>query len=200
MSTAKICFSLLLLMLGSSAHSFSQGRIIKWAVQQHGTLWVNGSSNVNEFSCSVTGIKAYDTIMVTYDPVKALALRGAIRMDIVSFDCHNNLIRKDLRKTLKAEQYPTMTIRFLSLKTMPGLSAQIEHVKGWVEVELAGVRKKFELNYAFRRAADGLIQLSGARKFCFSDFSLSPPQKFAGLVKIKDEFDVKFMLILKATT
>jgi hypothetical protein len=132
-----------------------------------------------------------------YDPLKAVTLRGAIRMNILSFDCHNNMIRKDLRKTLKADEYPTMTIRFLTLKTMPLLSAKAEQVTGWVEVELAGVKKRFELNYSFRETSVGIMRLNGGRKFNFSDFKLAPPEKFAGLIKIKDEFDVNFMLILK---
>jgi hypothetical protein len=197
MKPAKILFLFLLYLAGSCTQSFAQHRLIRWAVQKHGTLWVNGSSNVNEFTCSITSISEYDTIIAVYDPLKAVTLRGAIRMNILSFDCQNNMIRKDLRKTLKAEEYPTMTIRFLTLKTMPLLSAKAEQVTGWVEVELAGVRKKFELNYSFRETSLGIMRLNGGRKFHFSDFSLAPPEKFAGLIKIRDEFDVNFMLILK---
>ena len=64
-------------------------------------------------------------------------------------------------------------------------------------MELAGVKKKFELNYSFRETSPGLMRLNGGRKFNFSDFKLAPPEKFAGLVKIRDEFDVNFTLILK---
>jgi hypothetical protein len=80
---------------------------------------------------------------------------------------------------------------------MPLLSAKAELVTGWVEVELAVVRKKFELIYSFRETSLGIMRLNGGRKFHFSDFSLAPPEKFAGLIKIRDEFDVNFMLILK---
>jgi hypothetical protein len=197
MTVVKLLSCLLLYITVSCPESFAQRRIIKWAVQKHGTLWVNGSSNVNNFTCSITGISEYDTITVFYDPQKSLALRGAITMSILSFDCHNNIIRKDLRKTLKAEQYPTMIIRFLTLKTLPTLSTKAELVSGWVEVELAGVKKKFELIYSFMQSSPGIIRLNGGRKFNFSDFSLAPPQKFSGLIKIRDEFDVNFMLVLK---
>jgi hypothetical protein len=190
--SALLCFILMNL-----PGSYAQNKTVKWAVQKHGTLWVNGSSNVNTISCSITGISEYDTIVVIYDPVRAQTLRGSIRMNILSFDCQNNLIRKDLRKTLKADQYPMMTIRFLTLRTMPSLTSKPEVITGWVEVELAGVKKKFELSYSFLQTSPGIINLNGGRKFCFSDFKLAPPQKFAGLVKIKDDFDVNFRLVLK---
>ena len=108
------------------------------------------------------------------------------------------MITKDLRKTLKAEEYPKMTIRFLSLQAMPVLLNKTELIKGWVEVELAGVVKRFELSYSFSNNGQGDIQLDGGRSFNFSDFKLSPPKKMAGLIKIKDAFDVNFQLILRA--
>ena len=197
MKAAKIFSCLLCCITLSCFHGFAQHRVIKWAVQKHGTLWVNGTSNVNDFSCSITSISEYDTIIALYDPIKAVTLRGSIKMNIFSFDCHNNMIRKDLRKTLKAEKYPNLIIRFLTLRTMPLISAKSEQVTGWVEVELAGVKKKFELNYSFRETSPGLMRLNGGRKFNFSDFKLAPPEKFAGFVKIRDEFDVNFTLILK---
>ncbi len=175
----------------------AQYRPVKWAVQKNSTLWVEGSSNVNHFTCSVSSLASYDTIIVLNDAVSSLALKGSIKMDVLSFDCHNNLIRKDLRKTLKSEEHPHMVIRFLTLKTMPGLTFKTEQISGWVEVELAGVKKVFELHYTFTKAATGSIRLNGGRKFCFSDFSLEPPRKLAGLIKIRDEFDVKFELMLK---
>ena len=118
-------------------------------------------------------------------------------MDILSFNCHSSMITKDLRKTLKADEYPMMTIRFISLQFMPRLQNKIELIKGWVEVQLAGVVKRFELSYSFLQTGSADIQLNGGRSFRFSDFKLSPPRKFAGLIKIKDDFDVHFQLTLR---
>ena len=73
-----------------------------------------------------------------------------------------------------------------------------ELIKGWVEVEVAGIVKRFELSYSFSNNGPGHIQLDGGRTFNFSDFKLSPPKKMAGLIKIKDAFDVNFQLILRA--
>ena len=74
---------------------------------------------------------------------------------------------------------------------------RIQIIKGWVEVEVAGVIKRFELSYSFSSDWPGHILLDGSRTFNFSDFKLSPPKKMAGLIKIKDAFDVNFKLILR---
>jgi len=54
-----------------------------------------------------------------------------------------------------------------------------------------------EINNSFVTNAAGEILLNGGRKFCFSDFSLQPPRKLAGLVKLKDECDEQLQLVLK---
>ena len=197
MSFYKTMLVFLLPLMMIAASRGPQTTTVRWAVQQNSNLNVHGSSNVNRFSCTIKSIGLCDTLNVTGTPGSSVALKGCIKMDVMSFDCHNGLIQKDLRKTLKAEEYPKMTIRFLSLKKMPTLTHQLEHITGWVEVELAGAKKVMEINYAFQTNTAGQILLNGGRKFRFSDFSLEPPRKMAGLVKIRDEFDVQFQLVLK---
>lgn len=197
MSLYKMLLVCLLPLLIVAAGTRPQATTVRWAVQQNSHLNVQGSSNVNRFTCSIKSIGACDTLTVNSSNGGGVALKGCIKMDVMSFDCHNGLIQRDLRKTLKAEEYPKMNIRFLSLKKMPTLTRQPENITGWVEVELAGAKKVMEINYAFQTNAAGQILLNGGKKFCFSDFNLEPPRKVAGLVKIRDEFDVQFQLVLK---
>ena len=193
---------LLLIPAAMSSRTKETGRespfkTIKWVVEKNSTLRIQGKTNVNRFTCNISEYAEKDTIICLGDPSKPVKLTGALEMDVLSFDCHSKLITKDFRKTIKADRYPRLTIRFLSLETMPVLANNTEAIKGWVEVELAGVIKKFQLNYSFSKASTGNIQLDGGRSFSFSDFNLSPPKKLGGLVKIKDAFDVNFKLTLK---
>ena len=172
-------------------------KTVRWVVEKNSTLRVQGKTNVNKFVCTISEYAERDTIICLGEPARQVKLTGALEMDVLSFDCHSKMITKDFRKTIKADKYPVLTIRFLSLESMPVLENKTESIKGWVEVELAGVVKKFQLNYSFSNAASGLIQLNGGRSFSFSDFKLTPPKKLGGLVKIKDAFDVNFMLTLQ---
>jgi hypothetical protein len=69
-------------------------------------------------------------------------------------------------------------------------------MKGWVEVKLAGTRKCFQIDYEFAKNFSNSFLLNGKRTFCFSDFKLTPPKKLAGIIKVKDEFNVNFQLKL----
>lgn len=179
--------------------SFGQSstNLTKWVVEKNSTLRVQGKSNVNSFSCNINEYTEKDTITFANIPSKTIKLSGDLHMDIESFNCHSSIITSDLRKTLKSKKYPKMIIRFLSLETIPALQ-KTEVIKGWIEVKLAGVVKRFELDYSFLTGGSGDIQLNGGREFCFSDFNLTPPKKLGGLIKIKDEFKVDFKLILRS--
>jgi len=172
--------------------------IIKWAVQKTSTLKILGSSNVNTFGCEVPGYYRPDTIVCYSDANtgRNIPLQGALEIDVLKFDCHNKILTSDLRKTLKADEYPKLTIRFISLERIPLLKENKDYLKGIVEVGLAGSSKRFEICYSFTKSGANTILLNGKRCFSFTDFSLTPPNKFAGLIKVKDRFDVDFNLTL----
>jgi hypothetical protein len=180
------------------ASAQTSGNIAKWVVQKNSTLEVAGKTNVNSFTCNISQYNEKDTIAFFGESNKTIKLNGDLTMDILSFDCHSSMVNKDMQKTLKADEYPKLKIRFLTLQNMPLLQQKSEQVKGWLEVELAGVIKRIEMIYTISKAGNNFIQMSGNRNFTFSDFNLSPPQKFAGLIKIRDEFNVNFQLVLRA--
>ncbi|MEO6489746.1 MAG: hypothetical protein ABIO04_07400 [Ferruginibacter sp.] len=173
------------------------GKVVKWVVEKNSIIRVQGRSNVNSFTCNTSEYAKKDTIFCYQGFSKSIKFTGEIQMDILSFNCHSSMITAGLRNTLKADKYPQMIIRFISLQYMPFFQNKIEVIKGLVEVQLAGVVKRFELDYSFLQSGSDNIQLNGRRSFRFSDFKLSPPQKFAGLIKIKDDFDVHFHLTLR---
>jgi hypothetical protein len=171
--------------------------VVKWIVGKSSSIRVEGKSNINNFTCNINQYIEKDTIVCTNNPSEPVKLTGELQIAILYFDCHSNMITRDLRKTLKAAKYPKMMIRFLSLESMPTTENKTQLIKGALEVELAGVVKLFELIYSFSGGESHFIQLNGNRSFCFSDFNLSPPRKIAGLVKIDDEFFVNFQLDLQ---
>lgn len=173
---------------------------VKWIVENSSMLRVQGKSNVNQFSCDIFGYYDSDTIYCISEGSckKPVRLNGCIEMDISKFDCHNAVMTKDLRKTLKAAEYPRLRILFLTLDELPSFQSTSQCMKGWVEVELAGVKKTFQINYDFVKNGSSSFILNGSRAFCFSDFKLVPPSKLGGLIKVNNDFNVNFQLKMSA--
>lgn len=190
-------------LLSSFNHAISQHHAhsgdVSWAVLPTSFITINGSSNVNTFGCEAKGLFKAETLHgTTAQDGKGIKMTGTISIAINQFDCNNRMLTSDLRKTLKAEEYPQMNIRFLSLERMPFCNGGEDFVTGMVIIELAGKRKPFNLRYSFIKTSSG-YRLQGSRAFSFADFDLSPPKKIGGLVKVKDDFDVAFTLLLDNT-
>lgn len=171
--------------------------VVKWAVQKTSTLRITGRTNIAGFGCDINGYYQADTILYSKsdNPNTIVPLKGALNIDINNFDCHNKMLTSDLRKTLRAKENPNLVIRFVALQRMPSFENAVDVVKGFVDVELAGVCKRFEINYRLEKKGS-VIYLNGMRTFSFSDFKLVPPHKLGGIVKVKDDFEVGFKLVL----
>jgi YceI-like domain len=175
-----------------------KAKTTRWAVQKTSTIKIQGSTNVNKFGCDIIGYYRPDTINCSEENAvsKLVTLNGDLQIDISKFNCHNNGLTNDLRKTLKAKEYPQLVIHFLSLERSPVIHSSKDILRGWVDIDLAGVTKRFEVAYTFIQTDANLIQLNGSRTFSFADFQLTPPKKMAGLIKVNDKFHVDFNLLL----
>ena len=173
---------------------------MKWVVDKNSTLGISGRTNLNHFSCSVGEYAGPDTICFTKPDCKepkGVALSGSIRLPIDGFDCKNRVMTGEFRKALRDQQFPELTIAFISLDRMPEPCAVIQSLKGWVEITLSGVTRKFEIDYKTLMTDAGTVVLQGSRTLGFSDFGLAPPQKMGGLIKVNNMLDVHFTLCLR---
>jgi hypothetical protein len=175
---------------------------VKWLVLKGGTLNVAGSTNINTFSCIIPDYSIPDTLICYKNKGKdqSIAMTGLVSLPIFSFDCHNNMMTADLRKTLKAKDFPKLIIHFVSLRKFPELKTTPENITGMVYIELAGIAKKFEVNYTISMDEQKVIHLVGKRSVNFSDFHITPPRKLGGIIQTKDKLDVEFHLSLKNIT
>jgi hypothetical protein len=186
---------LLYLFIFISAFQGNKSTVTKWVIMSGCYLKVDGSTNINKFSCAITNYSIPDTILVGRN-TKPLPLNGNIRLDVQNFDCHNIIMTADLRKTLKASTFPKLVIRFLSINKYPDIAGK-EIIKGMVNIELAGVSKQFDVDYTVASADKSVINLIGTRRVNFSDFSITPPRKLGGMIKTNNELDVMFNIRMK---
>ena len=191
---------LLVIMLILSFTGFSMknnAETKRWVVSQNSSLSVNGSTNINTFSCVIPAYDKTDTITVKSKTDKSVMLSGSIDLSVNSFDCHNSGMTKQLQKTLNEKQFPVLHIRFLSLSSLPAMTRNPEPVTGLVDIEIAGVNKQLEINYQISQDEANVIHLLGSSDLNFTDFKLIPPRKLGGMIKTKDQLNVVFHLKMK---
>ena len=170
----------------------------RWIIQSNSGISIEGKSNINSFICDVNEYLQPDTLIWLNADNRDAAntLQGMVTIDINRFDCHQRFITSDFRKTLKACDGAKLRVQLLSIDKLPlGFSAG--NVNGWVEIDLAGVKRRMQVSYLVRPMGANQLELDGSRSLLFSDFNLVPPSRLAGLIKIEQEIRVKFRLCLR---
>ena len=169
-----------------------------WVIKSSSSLKVDGKTNINSFSCVISTYGKTDTMSYQKKnhPLNLCTASGYLKINVNNFDCHHKVMTKDLQKTLKSEEFPYMHIRFLTFSKSPAEASLAEKVSGNVEIELAGIKRTFEVHYQVKKNHDTQMQLKGTRAVLFSDFNLKPPSKLGGAIKVKNELDVEFNLHL----
>jgi hypothetical protein len=171
----------------------------KWVVEKNSSLRIEGKSNVNTYKCDIMEYLNGDTILLYKGNAPGqtqIATKGGLTLNINRFDCHQNHVTADLKKTLKATENAYMKINLLSFGRIQ-VNTPNQEIKGYVEIQLAGVTKKIEMDYVVVRNQPGSLHLIGTRKLLFSDFKLIPPRKLAGMIRVEEEITVRFQLMLR---
>jgi hypothetical protein len=170
----------------------------RWVVEKNSSLNIQGETNINSFECNVTEYLRPDTLVYSKNEAtkKLSFMNSSLIIDIRRFDCHNKFITEDLRSALKADENPNLKILFLTIDQFANdCSNQV--VKGIVDIELARVVKRCEINYTVKTLPGNRIQINGSHIFSFSDFNLKAPKKLAGLIRTRDQIKVNFRLFFK---
>ena len=172
----------------------------KWVISSASSLKVAGSTNVNKFNCVIANYSRPDTITCYRNNAGAsLKLSGRLELEVQEFDCHNAIMTKDLRKTLKAKDFPLLTIRFISLSRYPDLNKKSDEIKGIVLINLAGVAKQFEVDYKVIPDKTKSLVLISSRQINFSDFNIVPPRRIGGMIQTNNELNVEFNLRMRVS-
>jgi hypothetical protein len=168
---------------------------VRW-VAKEGTLKVDGTTNVNKFSCLVKDYNHPDTLTF-YPAPQSVLMSGCVKLPVMSFDCMNGAMTDGLRKALNAKEFPRLSITFLSLEKYPVLKSAEERITGMVNIEMAGVSKKIAVNYRILMDDQQVIHLVGTQTILFTSFGLIPPRKLGGMIRTDDQLQVEFHLSFK---
>lgn len=169
-----------------------------WVISGGCSLKVVGSTNVNKFTCVIRNYISPDTLtFYKHKNKESMQIAGSMELEVRHFDCNNMVMTKDLRKALKAGDFPKLRIRFVSLNRYPRFNNQTDVIKGIVAIELAGITKQFDIDYKFTSEGNKAISLIGSKQLSFSDFNIIPPKKMGGLVQSNNKLNVEFNMKMR---
>ncbi len=157
------------------------------------SISINGKSNVNSFSCSYTD-PFPDVTLQHRSKLEESTFKvegDTLGLEISEFDCGKRGVNRDMRKTLKENDYPTIDawIERITLNDSGEAIAVLS-------VSIAGVTNQYEMKIEETPDSE-LMEIKGEQEIFLSDFNLDTPKALFGLVTVEDRFVVEFELNIK---
>lgn len=170
-------------------------------VLKSGELSLDGKSTLHPYSATTRVIEVHSALApeVGVDGKWASILQpGSVRtfevsIPVASLKAEKEGLEKNMRKSLKSEQFPAIQFRMASyvIGTAAGEVTPID-VTGVLTV--AGVERTVTLNLKARPSREGLA-VDGQRDLLMTDFGIKPPKFLMGTLKTDNRVNIRFSLI-----
>ncbi len=176
---------------------------VHYTITDQSSLYLEGSSNVNRFTCASVQTFAPATVEMTPlgDGCSVSFSKAVMDLRVTHMDCGNKGINRDMQKALKADQYPHIRLQ-LERAVVSNTGAVIDShrwtpVTASTLVTIAGVTKPVKIRLEAKALTANRYQFTGSRELRMSDFGVDPPSALLGLVQVDDPITIHFDLIIE---
>ncbi len=181
--------------------SAQPGDTVHVDVRAGSRVWIEGSSNVHDWTCRARTFQARVDLAPGASPSPSSTLADIVQRVVVTvqvrdLECGNRKMERDLYHALKADD-PSSPATILAVMTaIPGVSKQPATLETAGTLGVAGVERAVHVDIAMERLADGTVKARGSLPLLMTDFGVTPPTGLFGLIKSRNEVVVKFELII----
>jgi polyisoprenoid-binding protein YceI len=158
-------------------------------------IWIEGSSNVNEFTCKSDRVRGQARVTPNTDGTDETSVE--VFIPVKGLDCGKRQMNRDLYRTLKADDHPDIQFELIQAYIVgpaPGNgNSFIIRVEG--ELTVAGSTRHIIFDAEGEMSATNRYSIRGKKDILMTDFGLEPPTALLGLVKARDELVVHFELL-----
>jgi len=195
-------FSFSSTLLGQGPFHDKSSYVPEISILPESRLYLEGSSNVNEFSCDCT--QEFSPLEVSYDidtNGSSLTFLGtSLDIKTALLDCGNRGMNKDLKETLKEKEFPHISIQLEKVdlnKMRKEIAPTWTHLVAHTKLTLVGETQEMKMPILARRLSRDVYQFKCFYKINFTSFGIDPPTALMGLIKVRDEISIYFDLHIK---
>lgn len=165
--------------------------------QSQDRVWFTGSSNIRHFTCSARQVNvSTEAALEDFARTKSDGLpavkNAALQVPVRSLDCGIGLQNSHLFETLGASANPSITFVLSNYVVSADRSVQMNG-----DLRIAGVSRDVAIQARTIRAEDGTMMLTGEREIDVRDFGVQPPRRFFGLLRVRKEVTVHFLVTVR---
>jgi polyisoprenoid-binding protein YceI len=169
-------------------------------LQPQSRVWIEGSSNVRDFTCTTTSFETRVQSSVPGAVSAVLAGTKAVEsaelaIPAASLDCRNGKMNDHMLKALKAKENPTIAFRITTYDVAKATAGVNGTATG--QLTLGGVTKTITVTAHATPDASGALRLTGSYQLKMTDYGLTPPSLMMGTLKVNESVKVGFDMLLK---
>jgi hypothetical protein len=195
----------LVALTGSIARSQSITRTaaatpLRVFVRSDSRLWFEGSSNVRDWRCDATTLDASidvdESDVRSGDALTAARLRHVqVRVPAHALSCGRGQMDRIMYKALHVDDEPDCRQIVGRFDIVPGgVSGHELVMQGTLRV--AGRERAVRLPVSVERLSDGALRATGALPILMTDYGITPPSAFFGVLRTENRIVVKFDLVI----
>jgi polyisoprenoid-binding protein YceI len=200
MLTKRLVAGLLIAFTATAAAAQETARV---AVAQDSKLWIDGTSNLHDWSCKADKIEANVDLdkaaaaQLDAAPPKALK-RVEVKVAVKALKCGHGAMDNNLYKALSADATPDVTYILATFDAAPGATSDTFTLKTVGSLSIAGKENQLSMDVVATRMPDGTVIAKGTVPIKMTDYGIKPPTALFGRLKTGDEVKVSFELSIGA--
>jgi len=168
--------------------------VVRIPVRSDSRLWLEGSSNVRDWTCKAT---AMDATLDVSSASGTRQVRGvAVQVPVRMLKCGDRHMEAHLYKALGAPQASAQTLITAEFGHFPNAIVAGESVQVNGEVTVAGVQRTVTMNVRSDRLPDGSYRARGNVPILMTDFGIKPPRPWGGILKTADRVVIQFEIFI----
>ena len=161
-------------------------------------LWITGSSNIRRFTCRAGGMSGH--VALRADDATRAMLTGSnvteapsLTVPIAQLDCGIGRMNRHLGEAVRASDHPSVDFRLDRYEA--NLAGDTPTVRIVGRVAIAGVARPVVLDARLGADSLGGLHVQGVYVVRMTDFGVTPPRRFGGLLTVRDRIVVHFDVI-----
>ncbi|HWH50216.1 MAG TPA: YceI family protein [Gemmatimonadaceae bacterium] len=200
MLTKRLVAGLLIAFTATAAAAQETARV---AVAPDSKLWIDGTSNLHDWSCKADKIEANVDLdkaaaaQLDAAPPKALK-RVEVKVAVKALKCGHGAMDNNLYKALNADATPDVTYILATFDAAPGATSDTFTLKTVGSLNIAGKENQLSMDVVATRMPDGTVIAKGSVPIKMTDYGIKPPTALFGRLKTGDDVKVNFELSIGA--
>lgn len=169
-------------------------------LQPESRIWIEGRSNVGQFTCHATEKEGYALIAMKVEGTASTSDdegSAEMRIPVECFDCGNDRMDRDLFHALKGADHREIRFELVEVTAKDNGNASVKRMEGIGELTIAGTTRQIAFTAEGTTLSNDRMRATGKVMIRMTDFAIEPPTGLMGLVKAQDGLTVNFDLVAK---